>query len=327
MSNRLQMFKQKDKETYTFRCPICGDSQKSRTKTRGYIYPKSGKLRYHCHNCGVSMTLKYFIKAIDGLLYEQYVKEQFIETNINAPVKQVVPDITKISTPRYKFESPLRGLKKVSQLSADHVAKKYVDGRKIPPAVQYKLFYCPKFKEWVNSFLSNKFESLDRDGPRLIIPLIDKEDRFIGCQGRALNNDSLRYITIVLDEQKPRIFGLDTCDFNKYVYCFEGPIDSLFIPNSIAMLGSDLTSQLSLNKDRSTICFDNEPRSKQIVDKISKYIDNGYRVCLWPSSVNGKDVNEMILNGHCSEELKIYIDKNTFQGLDAKLQLQMWRKC
>lgn len=327
LSNRLEHFKRKSSETYTFRCPLCGDSQKSKIKTRGYIYPKGGKLRFYCHNCGASMFLGQLIKALDTRLYEEFVKEVFVENTIKAPPKQTAPDVTKIVVPRYLKNSPLKDLKKISQLQHDHAAKRYVDSRKIPFKVQFKLFFSPKFKTWVNSFLPNKFENTDIDGPRLVIPLLDKQGNFFGCQGRSLSNETPRYITIIVDENKPRIFGLDTCDLNKYTYCFEGPIDSLFIDNSIAMCGSDLSSSTLLNKQSMTVCFDNEPRSKQIVNKIEKYISSGYNVCLWPDSVKGKDVNEMILNGHCTEELKILIDKNTFCGLDAMLHLQSWRKC
>lgn len=327
MSNRLTMFKQTNKETYTFRCPICGDSQKSKIKSRGYIFPKGGKLRFYCHNCGASMHLGQLIKEVDGLLYEDYIKEQFIETNFKQPVREIVSDITNTTPPRFISNSPLGNLKKISQLEFNHPAKRYIDSRKIPPNKHFKLFYAPKFKHWVNSFIPNKFSSLTTDEPRIVIPLLDKNRDFFGCQGRALSDKGPRYYTIILNDETPRLFGLDTCDLNKYTYCFEGPIDSLFIPNAIAMCGSDLTKNMNMNKRNMVICFDNEPRSLQIVEKISKYIDNEYNVCLWPSNIKGKDINEMILNGHPVEELTITIDKNTFSGLDAKLKLQMWRKC
>lgn len=328
ISSRLPRFKRKNKSLYNFRCPLCGDSSKSSTKARGWIFEKSNKFLFYCHNCSASMLFGNFIKQIDPVLYIEYQREKFIENNVTNPSIESKPDITKISVPKFlSNNSPLKALKKISSLPVDHVFKKYVMTRKIPSHHHYRLFYCDKFKAWVNTFVPDKFTDLSKDGPRLIIPLIDREKKFFGCQGRSLNDRDIRYITILQDESKPKVFGLDTCNVSKSFYVFEGPIDSLFIENSIAMCGSDLSQTLDVNKELATVVFDNEPRSKQIVDKIEKYIKNNYRVCLWPKSVNGKDVNEMILNGHEPEELKILIDKNTFHGLQAKLNLQMWRKC
>jgi predicted RNA-binding Zn-ribbon protein involved in translation (DUF1610 family) len=327
ISNRLEQFKQKDRELYNFRCPICGDSQKSRTKARGWIFSKKGKLRFYCHNCGQSMLFGNFLKTIDIILHQEYLKEVFIENNVYNPIPEPAVDICKIQIPKYKKESPLKNLTKVSSLPVDHYAKKYIMSRKIPSHIHYKLFFAPKFKTWVNSFIPDKFKDLNKDEPRLIIPFIDRDKNFFGCQGRALIATKQRYITIIADEDKPKVYGLDATDLSKHVYVFEGPIDSMFIENSIAMCGADLSQSIDINKSNSTIVFDNEPRSLQIVKKIDKYARLGYRVCLWPDRMNGKDVNEMILNGHDSDEIKIIIDKNSYSDLEANLQLQMWRKC
>lgn len=328
ISARLPRFKQKNKDLYNFRCPICGDSERSNTKARGWIYAKSGILRFYCHNCSASMLIGTFIKTLDPVMYVDYQREKFIENNLYNPVSEPAKDIKSFSPPKFMSDSsPLKSLKKVSALAIDHPFKKYVMSRKIPSHHHYRIFYCAKFKTWVNTFVPGKFADIESDGPRLILPLIDREKKFFGCQGRSLNPKEVRYITILQDESKPRIFGLDQCDVSKPFYVFEGPIDSLFIDNSIAMCGSDLTYNFDVRKDLATVVFDNEPRSKQIVSKIEKYINNNYKVCLWPESVKGKDMNDMVLNGHEPEELKILIDKNTYQGLEAMLCLQKWRKC
>ena len=328
ISARLPRFKRKNKNLYNFRCPICGDSERSKTKARGWIFEKSNKLRFYCHNCNASMLIGTFIKQLDPSMFLDYQREKFIENNISNPLVEPKPDITKTTAPKFMSgDSPLKKLKKISALSVDHPFKKYVMSRKIPSHHHYRLFYCPSFKKWVNSFIPNKFDEAD-DSPRLIIPLIDREKKFFGCQGRSLTDKKVKYITVLIDETKPKIFGLDTCNMTKDFYVFEGAIDSLFFDNAIAMCGSDLNwKSIDVDKSKATIVFDNEPRSIQIVRKIEKYIDNGYKVCLWPASITGKDVNEMILNGHDPEELKIVVDKNTFNGLEAKLNIQMWRKC
>lgn len=328
LSNRLQFFKQKDKEIYNFRCPICNDSERKKTKARGYVFNKAGKLRFYCHNCGTSMLLGSFIKTIDVALYEEYNREKFIENNFSDRKPVEKKQITDLSKPSFlSSNSPLRSLKKISQLSPDHPFKRYVVARRIPSNKHYKLFFCEKFKSWVNSFLPGKFENVERDEPRIILPFLDREKKFFGCQGRSTSAKGIRYITIMVDENKPKIFGLDECDFNKQVYCTEGPIDSLFIPNSIAMCGSDLSSLTAQNRSNITMVFDNEARSKEIVNKMDKYIAMGYNICIWPATIKGKDINEMILNDYCQEELKIIIDKNTYTGIEAKLNLENWRKC
>jgi len=328
ISNRLDRFRQKDQGLYNFRCPLCGDSKKNKTKARGWFLNKDGKYHFYCHNCSASMTFSNFLKSIDVIMHQEYMKDVFLEKNFVNPKPITKSDVTKIERPKYRFESPLKTLTKVSSLPVDHPVKKYVMSRKIPSNVQYKIFFCPKFKEWVNSFIPNKFVDIEKDEPRLIIPFIDRDKNFFGCQGRSLNkSSSVRYITILSDDSKPKVFGLDSVDFNKMVYIFEGPIDSMFISNSIAMCGSDLSSDFIVDKNKSIVVFDNEPRSPQTVKKIDKYIEFGYKVCFWPEKIKGKDVNEMILNGHDSDEIKITIDKNSYSGIEAKLQLQTWRKC
>lgn len=329
LSPRLTRFKQKSKDTYNFRCPICLDSKISEKKARGWLFTTANALRFFCHNCGASLSFRNFLKEVDVNLFDEYQKEKFMEDNfVQAKSKELDVDKFKTYIPKIlRNKSPLRDLKKVSQLPVEHKFKKYITSRKIPPNHHFRLFYCPKFKEWVNSFIPNKFNNVEKDSSRLIIPFIDSDGKFFGCQGRSLRNGDIRYITIMLDESIPKIFGLDTCDLTQFTYIFEGPIDSLFIENSIAMCGSDISASIDINKDKSVFVFDNEPRNINTVKKIDKYIDRGYNVCIWPSSIKQKDINDMILAGCEPEELKIIIDKNTYRGINAKLNLTSWKRC
>jgi hypothetical protein len=233
-------------------------------------------------------------------------------------------------------------LRKVSQLNADHPCKKYVVSRQIPSNLHYKLYYCSKFKEWTNSIFPDKFSSNSSDYPRLILPMFWTDGTLFGYQGRALHpKDTVRYITIMLDETKPRLFGLDTVDFNYKYYIFEGPIDSMFIPNSIATCGGQLHNEMEMlgkNTSNAVVVYDNEPRNKDIVKNILTAIQRGFKVCLWPPSLEQKDINDMILKkvsgDYCKTEvikkagdvIKNVIDENTFEGLEAELKLSSWRK-
>lgn len=323
LSNRLQRFTRVNNKTYNFRCPICGDSKRNSYKTRGYIYEKKDHLLYFCHNCGASMRFGNFLKTFDSVLHQEYVQEKFIEKM--GGHTQPKADITTIVWPKYRLDSPLKTLKKISALDPDHPAKRYVMKRKIPTKYHHKLFYCPKFKNWVNGVIPDKFKDPDPDEPRLIIPFIDKKGNCFGVQGRSFKPDGIRYITIMFEEGAPKVFGLDDLDYEKHVYVLEGPIDSMFIENSVAMAGSDLNSQFlsNMNKDKVTFIYDNEPRNKEIVGRMEKVIENGYNIVIWPDDLTYKDINDMELAG---VDHKSIIMNNTFKGLSAVARLAMWKR-
>jgi hypothetical protein len=72
--------------------------------------------------------------------------------------------------------------------------------------------------------------------------------------------------------------------------------------------------------------MDNEPRNKEIVKQLDKYIELGYNVCMFPDSVKEKDINEMILAGRSSYEILELINTNTTSGIEAKLKFSNWNK-
>jgi hypothetical protein len=231
--------------------------------------------------------------------------------------------------PKFTTDGPLKSLKKISQLDWDHPAKQYVVNRKIPNPYHAKLFYVSKFKAFVNHLKPNKFSSIDEDEPRLIIPFIDKTGAVFGFQGRSFDkNAKIRYITIILDESKPKIFNYDTVDVNQLVYVFEGPIDSMFIPNSLAMAGSDVNLEfLNIKPENIVMVYDNEPRNKEIMKKVEKSIEKGYNVVIWDSYLEQKDINDMVLAGKDPVEVHQLIKGSTYRGLEAMLMLKQWRKC
>ena len=326
LSNRLEQFSRVSNTVYRFRCPICGDSKKDKRKRRGHILERGGKSRFFCHNCNASMQFKYFLKEIDPMLYLEYVKESIAESGQQKDVESFVE---KMKKPVFIKTTGLSKLKKISQLQPDHPAKLYINKRQIPVGVHYKLFYCPKFAAWVNSMIPDKMPTPEKDEPRLIIPFLDKEKNMFGFQGRSFRKDGMRYITILLDENRPKIYGLDGIDESKDIYLLEGPIDSMFLPNAIAATGGDLISQIELSglqKDRIVVVFDNEPRHPDTIKRMQKAIDAGYRVTIWPSKIEQKDVNDMILAGYTADQLKDIIDEHNYSGPTARLHFAIWRK-
>lgn len=329
VSSRLEKFKRKGSNLYNFRCPICGDSQTHKHKARAYIYEKQGKMLFHCHNCNATLSVPNFIKTIDQNIYNEMQLERLQE---NKTPEQIDYEnfIEKMKKPVFMKSGPLKGLKKVSQLSPTHKVKQFVDARKIPNPYHAKLFCCPNFKQFTNNLIPGKFdeESVARDETRLLIPFFDKEKRLHAYQGRALGNSKVKYITIVLDDSISKVYGLDSVDFDKITYVFEGPIDSMFIPNSIATAGGDLVSAIGTlpNKQNIVVVYDNEPRSKETIKKIDKAIMQGYSVCIWPDNLEHKDINDMVLAGLTSEFIQFIIKSNTYRDLAAKMALTKWSK-
>lgn len=317
ISPQLQKFTKKKDSLYNFRCPYCGDSKKHQNKTRGYIYKVKNDLVFKCHNCGVGRTFTNFLKDNCIHLYNQYVMERYREGLTGKNTQTANPDFN-FSTPEFKKRKTGINLEKISELDISHPARVYLENRKITELDYF--YYCPKFKEWTNSQI-DIFPNLKQDSPRIIIPLRDDQGEMFGYQGRSLAPHSkIRYITIMLDDSKTKIFGMDRVDKAKTIYVTEGPFDSMFIPNSIAMCGSDV--DLNDYDYDFVYVFDNESRNKEIVNKYSKIIEAGNKIVIWDQEVKEKDVNDMILAGHNVQHI---VESNTYSGLEAKLKLNEWK--
>ena len=317
-SASLQKYKKVKNGLWTFRCPYCGDSKKNKNKTRGYIFQAKGDHVFKCHNCGVTRSLSNFLKDNVPHVYDEYVMERYKEGTIGKNVPK--PDLTKFIT-KPKFAKRTVDLKRLSSLNNFHVAKKYILDRGIPENKLDRLYYCPNFKEWTNT-QKQTFSDTTNDEERIIIPLNDTDGNLIGFQGRSLSpNAKMRYITVMLDEDAPKLYGLDHINKNETIYIVEGPFDSFFLENAVAMCGSDVDIR-SFGWSDYIWVYDNEPRSRQITDKISKSIDRGDKVVIWSSSIKEKDLNDMHNSGI---NVKSVIESNVYHGLEAKLQLSNWK--
>lgn len=319
VSVQLEKFERKNASTYNFRCPYCGDSRKHRNKARGYFFKVKSDFVFKCHNCGVGRTFTNFLKDHNKLLYDQYVMERYRE-GLTGKGTQTPTPVFNFQQPKF-FSKPENSidLEKVSELNTSHPAREYLEQRKIKDLDYF--YYCPKFKDWTNK-QKKVFDTLRQDSARIIIPLRDKDGTMFGYQGRSLAPKAkIRYITIMLDDTKPKVFGLDRIDETKDVYVTEGPFDSMFISNSIAMCGSDV--EVSNFNYNFVFVFDNEPRNKQIVEKITRAAKQGHKVVIFPKSIQEKDLNDMFLAGH---DVQRVVESNIYQGLEAQLKLNEWKK-
>jgi len=319
ISPRLEKFTKKKDYLYNFRCPYCGDSSKNRNRARGFFYRVKSDMVFKCHNCGMGRTLSNFLKDQDPNLHDQYVLERF-KNGLTG--KGTVVKNPEINFKTKTFKKNTEDLVSISELNKTHPAREYLESRKIPEERLKEIFYVDKFKKWVNS-QKLTFKSVNYDHPRIIIPLIDFDGKWFGFQGRSLNpNSKMRYITVLLDETKPKLFGLNKVNDKQTIYVTEGPLDSLFLCNSIAMCGADVhLSEWGINNV--TWIYDNEPRNKQIVERVNKSIQHGDKVVIWPEHVKEKDINDMVLAGH---NIQSVVECNTFSGLEAQVKFNLWKK-
>ena len=309
LSPRLDKFKKVRDNLFNFRCPYCGDSQKSRSKARGYFYRKKNDYFYRCHNCGKGTTFGKVLEYIDSMMYKEYIMERY------------KGDAPKTEQPEFNFEAPkfkkidpkLENLTPINKLNGWHPARQFVESRQLPEEFYSDLYLCPKFFEW------SKIQS-QQEHPRLVIPFRDESGQVFAAQGRAFGKEIPKYLTIKFQD-KPKIFGLDRVDFAQRYYVVEGPLDSMFLDNCLAVAGADFRY---LPPGDTTIVLDNEPRSIEIIKQMERLIHQEHELVIWPDSITQKDINDMVLAGQ--QDIKTTIDNNTFSGLEATMKLAAWKR-
>lgn len=316
------MFKKKGDYLFNFRCPKCGDSRKKQSKARGYFYRKENSMNFRCHNCGAGSSFKNFLKEFDSTMYKEYCLEVF-----GAPkrfAEKIVPekvDVQKILGLR-KFEEFAT---KLIHLEEDHEAVQFVSQRKIPQKMDNHLYYVEDISQL--AVLNEKYEGSLQKESRLAIPFLSEDGELIGLTLRGMRGEKLRYITMKINEDAELVYGMDRVNKRKTAFIVEGPIDSMFLSNAIAVGGSAL-SKIDLSQfSDPVLVFDNEPRNKEVVKLIEKQVDAGNKVCLWPETIKEKDINDMVLSGIDNLEVESIIHTNTFHGLEAKMKFTTWKKC
>ena len=318
ISSRLPKFKKVKPNLYNFRCPCCGDSQRQKNKARGYLYRVKNNTNYKCHNCGISVSFNSFLKDLDPETHKQYIFEKFKDGKTGKNFAAQTPEdiFKKVETSKPEFKEKIV----INLPSAFLVSrsKEYLETRAI---LRGEFYYAKNFMEFVNTIKPDTFKSINYGEERIVIPLI-RNNTLIGVQGRALSTNPIKYLTIMLDDDAPKVYGLDTIDKRLPVYVVEGPFDSTFINNSVALCGSDGEIR-DLERSDKVFVYDNEPRNKEIVGRIERCIERGERVVIWPTTIREKDINDMVLSGHNVQEI---VESNVYTGLQAKLKFTTWKK-
>ena len=310
VSSRLEKFKRVKPNLYNFRCPICGDSQKNKSKTRGYLYNIKADINFRCHNCGASMTFSNFLKQLDPVIHKQYVFERFKNNSTGRG--------TVVEEPTFKFKEPKFKTKiRIPLCSEVQRGREYLEKRGLDPK---RFYWAEDFTGFINSIKPTFGSNVPKE-PRIIIPLYYNKN-LIGVQGRSVGYSSVKYITTMFVDDAPKIYGLDEINDSEPIYIVEGPFDSTFIKNSIAMCGSDVDIG-SFNWSNYIYIYDNEPRNREIVNRISKTIDGGDKIVIWPNNIYEEDINDMVLAGH---DVQSIVELNTYDGLEANLKFTTWKR-
>ena len=341
ISPRLERFVWKKSDLANCRCALCGDSKKNKAKARGYFFQKDNDMFYRCHNCGASHTMYKFLELIAPSLCKEYSLERWRNgdvghSNYTKPkgedemfglFKKPFDDKNK------NKKCPLDTLKKISDLPDNHVCRAFVEARNIPKKFFDILYYTSDFGVWAKNVDP---DVVVESHARLVIPIFDNHGTMVAAQGRSLSiqddrnaRKTARYITLKGDKTIEKLwYGIERLDKDGVVYVFEGPLDSLFIPNSVAMIGINDGSNIPkplLNR-KLVFALDNEPRNPAVVSQLKKHIDLNHDVVIWDSSIRQKDINDMVLSGSSPSSILNSMKRNTCSGAEAKLRFQSWKK-
>lgn len=335
----LQGFKDVGRDTYIFRCPICGDSKKSASKKRGYLYATNDGAFFKCYNGCAPRSLYSFLAHLNIDLARQYATESF---GASAKPKDDEPEFDKdlfktgrksalaeepAKVRRPKRKTILDTMLKLEDLPHDHPCREYVRSRFLPEDVE--LYFAPHLNETLSTIEAYKDRLFTTDYKALVFPFRGVDGTLNYLQARLLfNTDNRRFCTMEIEEDAPKFWGLDLVDFTKPVYLFEGPIDAMMIDNGVAFAGGNLRhgakyleafcqAGLILVYDRDFVSND-----QIFLDLLKSVKRDGRSIVIYDKEfATFKDVNDARKAGWSREKILQYLQKNTFTGLKAELKL------
>ena len=323
---RLERFERRGDDVYNFRCPFCGDSKKSQTKRRGYIFPNEKRTGfvYKCHNCGISMSFPNFLKEMFADVYEDYRKEQIEERLFeNEAVGNENKDGAEVKKPDPKIDA--FSIAKTAK-NMPKEAIEYLRGRKVREEdIERYAIYVHDGGMFLRRIFPDKekYKKLVANHPYVGIMCIDANDKLSGIVFRSLNKYSLpRYLSVRISDRY--FFGLDRINDSNVIFVFEGVFDALMVHNGVAALTSSLNRVEryieGIDRKRIVYVHDNEIGKNEEIEKIiMQNIDSGREVVIFPEHINGKDLNEMVVNGEISlHDIEEFLLEHAYSGLRAK---------
>ncbi|AXF41467.1 DNA primase subunit [Acinetobacter phage SH-Ab 15599] len=317
---RLEGFKQVRDNVWNARCPVCGDSEKRKGKRRFYIHLDKQKtsLIASCRNCSYANSFLYFMKDFHNDLYLEATFELFKNKAENKPVRFTKTEVPEIDEPEViNVIDHTQLYETLDCVPENNPVRRYVKSRYIYDHCLSRLGWCENFRTFSQQFDQYEDSSDMPEDVRLLIPFFNQKGEITHIQARAIDpNAYIRYITLKIDERAPKWFGVEQLKSDFPTYVIEGPIDSLFIPNCVATADANLLSY----PDGDIYIPDNQYRNKEIVNIVNRVIESGKSVVLFPNDFKYKDINDAIISGLPIVELYRIIKRNTFSGMQAKLE-------
>ena len=293
----------------TVRCPICGDSKKSRNKARMHLYMRNGKALVNCFNeCSCNNKTVYkFLKDYYPNLLENYKQETF--GNKIKEIKEidfsggVGFELAKEPENKPKTLFDLSQYFEKSERVYDYIESRGLDWS---PALG-EVYLGKKIT------LNGKFYNID---DFIVIPLYCG-DKWYGFYSRSMKEH--RFQTFIIDEGL-KLWNFYNIDKSKTVYVFEGIFDALSVYNSgitnvVACLGA--TPPLSLLEGLDVVfCLDNDRTG--YLNSI-KYLKKGFKVLCYPENIKEKDINEILKTG---VDIKDLILNNQVSGILGEIKIK-----
>lgn len=312
----------KSTNTYTGGCPICREGKSWGRKSRLYYIPNDSKLC--CHNCGWYGTPINWVMEVEQLTYKE-VAAQIKECDYEYGLP--VETIEKAQTTELPRDSiNLFDRTQLTYYKDNDSVKRAVDvivDRKLNKAVNRPRTLYTSLTDVVHK-------------NRLIIPFYNQSNECIFYQSRKLfESDTKPKYLSKMNSEKSLFNYNNVSSSTDNVFITEGPIDSFFIEDSVAVAGIQERSKESLTPVQAqqlerlflvqTVwVLDSQWLDQTSLIKTETLLKNNQCVFIWPRNIGEKfkDINEMCVYFDIDRIGKKYILENTYCGLKGIVKLK-----
>jgi len=310
----------KYQNVFNAECPICKEGKSAGRSRRLFYFPN--KQYFYCHNCVESWRPFEWVKEVTGWTFPEIVKRN--------KEKEGVIQVKKVVAP-HKQAKQLVEIPDLPESSIDLTDERQVKFYKDNKFVNLALEYCNKRRllTAVNSckrFYLSLEDKVHKN--RLVIPFISENSKVNCYQTRALTENQFpKYLTKFGEKE---LFGVNNIRSEiPYIFVFEGPIDSMFVKNGVAMAslaptGHQIQQLNNLFGYEQIWVFDNDKNNKQTSKKIEKYIKEGKKIFIWPKEFQKfKDFNEICCSLDLDEIPWKFVVKNSADGQEALIKQKL----
>lgn len=312
----------KHRNAYNFECPICNEGKSAGKKRRGFYMPEEGYI--YCHNCTQGWDPVNWIQQVCGLSFKEIMQES---STYEDSVDTILVSHTS-NKPKTTFGTlPDNSINLCDPLQVSYykdnkvvnLCLREIERRRLNTAINRPKSF------WVS--LEDKVHA-----NRLVIPFYDEDNQIRFYQTRTILTEDMadkpKYLS-KLNADK-RIYGMNAIDSNiNQLFIFEGPIDSMFVKNGIAVCGLHMTD---LQQDILNKYFlyeliwvpDNQFIDDAAKQKTMQLIDQGAKVFIWPKEVKKyKDINDICVNYQLDRVSPKFITDNSYRGTEATIRLNL----